>query len=176
MPPRSWNQRLSTACDTPTATAASSLVSPLATTPRNNPSTSRRSGGFPGDFIGALPVNSRIHPAGLPINTSTIKALRRPDESGLRATVGVNNAAGDVVDLDLAAGDGVLGCGDRESGLTPPVGEPAAERLSGFRCWTSRGQPSLALSRGRSSGILSHIRGSCPDFGQIRKAIQVLMR
>ena len=36
---------------------------------------------MPGDFIGALPVNPFIHPAGLPINTSTIKVLRRPVES-----------------------------------------------------------------------------------------------
>ena len=35
----------------------------------------------PGDFIGALPVNSLIHPAGLPINTSTITMLRGPVES-----------------------------------------------------------------------------------------------
>jgi hypothetical protein len=36
---------------------------------------------MPGDFIGALPVNPCIHPAGLPINTSTIKVLQRPVES-----------------------------------------------------------------------------------------------
>src|SRR5215207_1281080 len=81
MPPRSRNQRLPAACDAPTAIAASSLVSPLAISRQNNRSTSRRSDGLPGDFIGALPVNSRIHPAGLPINTSTIKVLRPPVES-----------------------------------------------------------------------------------------------
>jgi len=37
--------------------------------------------GRPGDFIGERPVNATIHPAGLPINTPTIKALRRPLES-----------------------------------------------------------------------------------------------
>jgi hypothetical protein len=42
-------------------------------------STSRRSDGFPGD-IGALPVNSFIHPPDLPINTSTIKVLQQPVE------------------------------------------------------------------------------------------------
>lgn len=36
---------------------------------------------MPGDFIGALPVNPCIHPAGLPINTSTIKVLRGQVES-----------------------------------------------------------------------------------------------
>ncbi|UQA90617.1 hypothetical protein [Streptomyces halobius] len=36
---------------------------------------------MPSDFIGDLPVSSFIQPAGLPINTSTIKVLRRPVES-----------------------------------------------------------------------------------------------
>ena len=36
---------------------------------------------MPGDLIGALPVNPCNHPAGLPINTSTIKVLRRQVES-----------------------------------------------------------------------------------------------
>ena len=31
---------------------------------------------YPGDFIGDLPVNAVIQPAGLPINTSMIKVLR----------------------------------------------------------------------------------------------------
>jgi transposase InsO family protein len=42
---------------------------------------SRRCDGRPGDFIGERPVNSFIHPAGLPITTSSIKVLRRPVES-----------------------------------------------------------------------------------------------
>src|SRR5215207_6403373 len=87
MPPRSRNHRVPAACDAPTAIAASSLVSPLAISRQNKRSTSRRSDGFPGDFIGALPVNSRIHPAGLPINTSTIKVLRQPVESAQYTSV-----------------------------------------------------------------------------------------
>ena len=39
-----------------------------------------RSDGAPGDFIGDRPVNSFIHPAGLPINTSQVKVLQRPLE------------------------------------------------------------------------------------------------
>ncbi len=81
MPPRSRNHRVPTAGDTPTATAASSLDKPLAISRQNKRSTSRRCVGFPGDFIGDLPVNAFIHPAGRPINTSTIKVLRRPVES-----------------------------------------------------------------------------------------------
>jgi cytochrome c biogenesis protein CcmG, thiol:disulfide interchange protein DsbE len=86
IPPRSLNQRLPAACDAPTANAASSLLKPLAISRQNNRSTSRRNEGFPGDFIGALPVNSVIHPAGLPINTSTINVLRRPVEPALFAS------------------------------------------------------------------------------------------
>jgi hypothetical protein len=81
MPPRSRNHRLPAAPDAPTATAASSLDNPLATSRQKSRSTSRRREGAPGDFAGDRPVSSFIHPAGLPINTSEIKALRRPVES-----------------------------------------------------------------------------------------------
>ncbi len=67
--------------DAPTVIAAASLVSPLQTSRQNARSTSRRSDGLPGDCIGDLPVNSFIRPAGLSIDTSTIKVLRRPFES-----------------------------------------------------------------------------------------------
>ena len=81
MPPRSRNHLLPAACDAPTTSAASSLVSPLAISRQNSRSTSRRSDGFPDDFIADRPLNSCIHPAGLPINTSTFEVLRRPVES-----------------------------------------------------------------------------------------------
>src|SRR5437899_1137901 len=90
IPPRSLNQRLPAAEDAPTANAASSLLKPVAISRQNSRSTSRRSDGFPGDFIGALPVNSFIHPAGLPINTSTINVLLGPVESSLRSLIRVN--------------------------------------------------------------------------------------
>ena len=91
MPPRSRNHQLPAAWDAPTASAASSLLKPSAISRQNNRSTSRRSDGFPGDFIGALPVNSLIHPAGLPINTSTIKVSRGPVEPSLAALVAMVN-------------------------------------------------------------------------------------
>ena len=81
MPPPCRNHRPPAACDTPTAFAASSLVTPFAISRQNARSTSLRTDGAPGDFIAERPVNSFIHPAGLPINTSTIKVLRRPIES-----------------------------------------------------------------------------------------------
>jgi transposase InsO family protein len=81
MPPRSRNHLVPAACDTPTAAAASSLDKPLAISRQNSRSTSRRSEGFPGDFIGERPVKAFIQPAGLPINTSKIEVLRRAVES-----------------------------------------------------------------------------------------------
>src|SRR5215210_1350132 len=83
MPPRSRNHRMPAACDAPTASAASSLLKPSAIRRQNARSTSRRSDGAPGDFIGDLPVSSLIHPAGLPIATSSIEVLQRPVESAL---------------------------------------------------------------------------------------------
>src|SRR4051794_41979156 len=77
--------------DAPTASAASSLLKPSPIRPQNARSTSRRCAGAPGDFIGDRPVNSFIHPAGLPINTSKIRVLRRPVESALTARVGVTD-------------------------------------------------------------------------------------
>jgi transposase InsO family protein len=81
IPPRSRNHRLPAADDAPTASAASSLLKPSAIRCQNNRSTSRRNDGAPGDFNGALPVNSIIHPAGLPIATLQDQALQRPLES-----------------------------------------------------------------------------------------------
>jgi len=81
MPPRCRNQREPTACDTPTASAALSLVIPVAICTQNWRSTSRRSAGAPGERMASLPVNCFIHPAGRPINTSWLKVLRRPVES-----------------------------------------------------------------------------------------------
>jgi hypothetical protein len=87
MPPRSRNHRLPAACDAPTATAASSLVSPLPISRQNSRSTARRNDGAPGDLIADRPVNSFIHPAGLPTNTSTIEVLQRP---GVYPMIGVS--------------------------------------------------------------------------------------
>src|SRR5512144_2168158 len=81
IPPRSRNHRTPAAADAPTAIAASSLLSPFAISCQNKRSTSRRSDGAPGDFIGELPVSSFIHPAGLPIATPLDQVLQRPLES-----------------------------------------------------------------------------------------------
>jgi hypothetical protein len=42
---------------------------------------------LPGDFIAERPVNSFIHPAGLPIATPLAEALRRPRESAINLPI-----------------------------------------------------------------------------------------
>ena len=74
-PPRWRNQREPTACDTPTASAAFSLVTPVATSFQNRRSISFRCDGAPGERIAPRPVTSCIHPAGRPINTSIVKGV-----------------------------------------------------------------------------------------------------
>ena len=56
-------------------------MTPVAISSQNSRSTSRRCDGAPGDFIGDRPVNSVIHPAGLPINNPLIEVVRPPVES-----------------------------------------------------------------------------------------------
>ena len=122
--------------DTSTAAAAASLVIPVAICFQNSRSTSRRSDGAPGDFIGDRPVNSFIHPAGLPINTSIIEVLRPPVESALGAVVGV--------DHDSAGGVGVA------------VGDRNAERVGDQGGVVSdQGNPSSAIIENRHGvGVL----------------------
>src|SRR5438552_9910009 len=80
MPPRSRNQRTPTGPDTPHAIAASSLESPSAIFIQNPRSTSRRTGGRPGDRIAGRPVSVTIHPRGRPIQHLHLEMLRRPVE------------------------------------------------------------------------------------------------
>src|SRR4051812_37761684 len=90
MPPRWRNHRDPTGPDTPTATAASSLLSPSAILAQNARSTSRRGGGRPGERIGARPVLVDIHAAVRPIVTPLlIGVLRRPVESAQPARTAV---------------------------------------------------------------------------------------
>src|SRR3954452_7782832 len=96
IPPRSLNHRLPAADDTPTAAAASSVLRPLAISRQNHSSTSRRCDGLPGDFIAEGPVNSFIHPAGLPIATPHIEVLRRPRESAQYVSLGFGQKARDA--------------------------------------------------------------------------------
>src|SRR5690606_31140691 len=88
-PARRRIQRVPTTCGPPTASAALSLVMPVAICSQNRRSISHRSDGAPGERIAPRPVNLCIHPAGRPINTSIIEVLRRPVEYALRPAVRV---------------------------------------------------------------------------------------
>src|SRR5882724_5613573 len=91
MPPRSRNQRTPTGPDTPHAIAASSLESPSAIFIQNPRSTSRRTGGRPGDRIAGRPVSVTIHPRGRPIQHLHLEMLRRPVEFTLAALIRMVN-------------------------------------------------------------------------------------
>src|SRR4051794_3517574 len=92
MPPRWRNHRDPTSPDTPTATAASSLLRPSAILAQNARSTSRR-GGRPGDRIGARPVFVDIH-AAVRLNATPllIAVLRRPLESAQYTSIAFMDA------------------------------------------------------------------------------------
>jgi putative transposase len=91
----------------------------LAISRQNKRSTSRRSAGAPGDFIGDLPVNAFIHPAGRPIDTSRLEVLRRPVESAQYTSIhfgqtlfleGLTPSIGSVGDaLDNALAETTIG-------------------------------------------------------------------
>src|SRR3954470_18972591 len=101
MPPRWRNHRDPTGPDTPTATAASSLLSPSAILAQNARSTSRRGGGRPGERIGARPVLVDIHAAVRPIVTPLlIGVLRRPLEFAERTTTSTTQRQRQAEQLD----------------------------------------------------------------------------
>jgi hypothetical protein len=141
IPPRSLNQRLPAAWEAPTATAASSLLRPLAISCQNNRSTSRRSDGFPGDFIGALPVNSVIHPAGLPITTSTINVLRRPVEPAQYVSGDYTQT---LTDHDVLASIGSTGDA-YDNALAESFVDSFKTELIADRVWRTRSQLELAI-------------------------------
>jgi hypothetical protein len=143
IPPRSPNHRLPAACEAPTASAASSLLKPLAISRQNNRSTSRRSDGAPGDFNGALPVNSFIHPAGLPMNTSTIKALRGPVESAQYTSFDYTQL---LDDHDVLASIGTVGDAYDNAAAESFVDTFKTELITD-RTWASRSQLELAIVR-----------------------------
>jgi putative transposase len=81
MPPAFRNHLVPTGCDTPAATAASSLLIPVAIASQNRRRSSRPAiGGRPGDGSGARPDRSDRRFRML-ITTSSFRVLRRPFES-----------------------------------------------------------------------------------------------
>jgi hypothetical protein len=135
MPPRSRNHRLPAAPDAPTATAASSLDNPLATSRQKSRSTSRRREGAPGDFAGDRPVSSFIHPAGLPINTSEIKALRRPVESAQYTSLAFTEA---LLEAGIAGSIGSVGDALDNALMESTIGLFKTELIDRQRSWTGR--------------------------------------
>jgi Integrase core domain len=141
MPPRSRNHRLPAACDTPTASAASSLLKPSAIRRQNARSTSRRSDGLPGDFIGDRPVNSFIHPAGLPITTSSIEVLRRPFESGQYTSFAFTSR---LIDAGVDASVGSVGDGYDNALAETTIGLYKTERIHREGPWRTLTDVELA--------------------------------
>ena len=81
MPPAFLNHRVPTACDTPTSTAASSLVTPAAIAAQNRRRSSRpATDGRPGENNDARPDRSERR-LRLFIATSSVEVLRRPLET-----------------------------------------------------------------------------------------------
>ena len=141
IPPRSRNHRLPAADDTPTASAASSLLKPSATRRQNARSTSRRNDGLPGDFIGALPVSSFIQPAGLPTTTSSIEVLQRPVESAQYTS----QAFGQVLDdHQVLASIGTVGDA-LDNAMAESFVDSFKTELINDRVWRTRTQLELAI-------------------------------
>jgi putative transposase len=93
IPPAFLNHRVPTACDTPAATAASSLAIPAAIATQNRRRSSRPvAGGRPGENRGARPDRSdrRFRTA---IATSFQGVLRRPLESALFGSIALVHQA-----------------------------------------------------------------------------------
>src|SRR5690606_8967276 len=119
MPPAWRNQRLPTGTDTPTFSAASAVLMPLAIRRQNCRCTAREGSGRPGERIGGRNARSARHwrraPSGTSIvfadqyfvailNTSTVKVLRRPVESADAARVSVMREPGEPGDALASAG------------------------------------------------------------------------
>jgi Integrase core domain len=129
MPPRSRNQRLPAACEAPTASAASSLLKP-----RTQRRLARR-------LHRALPVNSSIHPAGLPISTSTIKVLRGPVEPAQYLSGDYTQT---LADHDVLASVGSTGDAYDHS-MAESFVDSFKTELIAERVWRSRSQLELAI-------------------------------
>jgi hypothetical protein len=106
IPPPSRNQREPTGPDVPQAIAACSLDSPSAILTQNARSTSRRTGGRPGDRIAGRPVNVTIHPGGRPIQHLQLEVLRRPLDSAQYTAISFTEA---LIDAGIAPSIGTVG-------------------------------------------------------------------
>jgi len=91
--------------------------------------------GAPGDFIGDLPVKSFIHPAGLPMNTSTNEVLRRPVEIALVADVRVMDRSGcTLIGLPDPTPLSAPRAGRRSPAVSACLLRPASQERGGKGC------------------------------------------
>src|SRR5438067_8590221 len=158
MPPRSRNQRTPTGPDTPHAIAASSLESPSAIFIQNPRSTSRRTGGRPGDRIAGRPVSVTIHPRGRPIQHLHLEMLRRPVEFTLCAAV---LAVACSAAFGRTAGHGFLFWDDRAFiAENPLIAHPSAASL--LALWTTPLEDLYAPLTYTLWGLLAAVVGPKP--------------
>jgi transposase InsO family protein len=93
------------------------------------------------DFIDALPVNSVIHPAGRPINTSTIGVLRRPVETAQYTSIDYTQTIDDhgVLHSIGTVGDAY------DNATAESFVDSFKTELIADHTWTSRSQLELAI-------------------------------
>jgi transposase InsO family protein len=113
----------------------------LAISRQNARCTSRRNDGAPGDFIGERPVNATIHPAGLPINTPTIKVLQRPVESAQYASIAYTDA---LAEHGILASVGSVGDA-LDNAMAESFVDSFKTELIADRVWRTRSQLELAI-------------------------------
>jgi putative transposase len=96
---------------------------------------------LPGDFIGDRPVNSFIHPAGLPITTSSIEVLRRPVESAQYTSFAFQQVLDDhhVLGSIGSVGDAY------DNALAESFVDTFKTELIADRVWRTRTQLELAI-------------------------------
>src|SRR4051794_9388702 len=120
---------------------AASSPRPLAIPRQNHRSPSRRCDGLPGDFIAERPVNSFIHPAGLPIATPHIEVLRRPHESAQYTSYDFTQA---LDDHDVLASIGTVGDAF-DNALAESFVDSFKTELIADRVWRTQTQLELAV-------------------------------
>jgi putative transposase len=113
----------------------------LAIASQNNRSTSRRNDGAPGDLIDALPVNSFIHPAGLPTATPLDQVLQRPVETA-QYTSGAYTQT--LTDHGVLASVGSVGDA-YDNAMAESFVDSFKTELVTDRVWHSRSQLELAI-------------------------------
>jgi len=116
-------------------------VSPFAISRQNARWTSRRNDGRPGDFIADRPVIAVIHPAGLPIHTSTIEVLRRPVESTQYTSI---DSSQELNDHGVLASVGSVGDA-YDNALAESFLDSFKTELIADRVWRTRAQLELAI-------------------------------